>query len=44
LWFFASYTTSSPTLPAAALTTTVSPALGFPISKKPKYAVNPAIP
>src|SRR6266550_4394637 len=33
-----------PTAPAAAETTTVSPGRGLPMSKRPKYAVNPVRP
>src|SRR5215470_15838629 len=40
----ASWPTSDPTGPLAAATTTVSPDLGFPITRRPPYAVNPGIP
>ena len=36
--------TTWPTAPAAAETTTVSPATGRPISSSPKYAVIPGMP
>ena len=41
---FASCPTTLPTAPEAADTTTVSPALGWPISFRPKYAVMPGMP
>ena len=36
--------TAEPTGPVAAATTTVSPAFGFPISRRPAYAVKPGMP
>src|SRR5688572_28955803 len=41
---FASCPTAEPTAPAAAETTTVSPAFGAPRSYSPTYAVTPGIP
>jgi hypothetical protein len=41
---FASWPTTLPTAPEAADTTTVSPAFGWPISFRPKYAVIPGMP
>src|ERR1700756_2354943 len=41
---FASWPTIAPTAPAAADTTTVSPAFGCPTLRSPKYAVRPGIP
>ena len=36
--------TTCPTAPEAALTTTVSPAFGWPISSSPTHAVSPGMP
>lgn len=36
--------TSEPTAPAAPETKTVSPDLGWPMSRRPKYAAGPGIP
>ena len=41
---FAIWPTTEPTAPAAPDTTTVSPALGLPMSRRPKYAVMPGMP
>ena len=41
-WILAIWPTSEPTAPAAAVTTTVSPGLGLPISIRPTSAVGPA--
>src|SRR5256714_5973465 len=43
-WIFASCPTTLPTAPAAADTTTVSPAFGLPICVSPYQAVTPGIP
>ncbi len=40
----ASWPTIEPTAPEAAETTTVSPAFGRPMSRRPTYAVSPGIP
>src|SRR5688500_9465095 len=40
----ASCTTTEPTAPDAALTTTVSPGFGSPILARPAYAVRPGMP
>ena len=36
--------TAEPTGPVAAATTTVSPGCGFPITRRPAYAVKPGMP
>jgi hypothetical protein len=41
---FASWPATAPTAPEAAATTTVSPALGWPMSLNPIYAVIPGMP